>query len=64
MLVDLQHYEAQDEEVMAVPGAFRADPARLRTVKKLFVPDGIDVVLYCSSQNEFVSARVAAALQR
>ena len=64
MLVDLQHYEAQDKQVTAIPGAFRADPARLRTVMKLIVPDGIDVVLYCSSQNEFVSARVADALQK
>ena len=64
MIVDLQHYEAQDNEVKAIPGAFRADPAKLRTVSKLVLPEGVEVVLYCSSQNEFVSARVADGLDK
>ena len=64
VIVDLQHYEAQGSEVKAIPGAFRADPAKLRTVSRLAIPDGVEVVLYCSSQNEFVSARVADAVQK
>jgi membrane protein DedA with SNARE-associated domain/rhodanese-related sulfurtransferase len=64
MIVDLLDYEANEGKVQAIPGAFRADPARLRTVKQIPVPPGVDVVLYCSSQNEFVSARVADALQK
>ena len=64
IIVDLQHYEAQDNEVKAIPGAFRADPAKLRNVSKLELPKEVEVVLYCSSQNEFVSARVAEAIQK
>jgi membrane protein DedA with SNARE-associated domain/rhodanese-related sulfurtransferase len=64
VIVDLQHYEAQDDKMRAIPGAFRADPAKLRTVSKLVIPEGVEVVLYCSSQNEFVSARVADAIQK
>jgi membrane protein DedA with SNARE-associated domain/rhodanese-related sulfurtransferase len=64
MVVDLLHYEAQDAAVKGIPGAFRADPTKLRRVKKLTLPEGVEVVLYCSSQNEFVSARVADAMQK
>ena len=64
ILVDLQHYEAQNPEVKAIPGAFRADPAKLRSVSQLIIPEGVEVVLYCSSQNEFVSARVANAMEK
>jgi membrane protein DedA with SNARE-associated domain/rhodanese-related sulfurtransferase len=64
MIVDLLDYEAQDNKVKGIPGAFRADPARLRGVKKLVVPEDVEIVLYCSSKNEFVSARVADALQK
>jgi rhodanese-related sulfurtransferase len=51
-------------KVRAIPGAFRSDPSRLRTVKKLVIPQGVEVVLYCSAQNELVSARVAEALKQ
>ena len=64
MIVDLLDYEAHDGNLRAIPGAFRADPSRLRRVKKLMVPEGVDIVLYCSAQNEFVSARVASAIQK
>ncbi|WP_353069900.1 VTT domain-containing protein [Tunturibacter empetritectus] len=64
MVVDLLNYEAQDSEIKGIPGAFRAKPSRLSKVKKLFVPADVEIVLYCSSRNEFVSARVADALQK
>jgi membrane protein DedA with SNARE-associated domain/rhodanese-related sulfurtransferase len=64
IIVDLLDYEAQGGTVRAIPGAFRSDPSRLRTVKKLVIPQGVEVVLYCSAQNELVSARVAEALKQ
>jgi membrane protein DedA with SNARE-associated domain/rhodanese-related sulfurtransferase len=48
----------------AVPGAFRVDPARLRESPQIFVPEDVQIVLYCSSERDIVSARVAIALQR
>jgi membrane protein DedA with SNARE-associated domain/rhodanese-related sulfurtransferase len=61
---DLLHYEAREEDIAGIPGAIRVDPARLRSAPQLVVPDDVDIVLYCSSRNEFVSARVAEALQK
>jgi membrane protein DedA with SNARE-associated domain/rhodanese-related sulfurtransferase len=63
-IFDLLDYEAREGALEGIPGAVRVDPTRLRTGPKVVVPPGIDVVLYCSSRNEFVSARVAEALQK
>jgi rhodanese-related sulfurtransferase len=48
----------------AVPGAFRVDPSRLRESPQMIVPSDVQIVLYCSSERNVVSARVAIALQR
>jgi membrane protein DedA with SNARE-associated domain/rhodanese-related sulfurtransferase len=63
-IFDLLDYEAQEGVIKGIPGALRVDPTKLKTVPRLVVPEGVDVVLYCSSRNEFVSARVAEALQK
>jgi membrane protein DedA with SNARE-associated domain/rhodanese-related sulfurtransferase len=60
---DLLHYEAHGQEIAGIPGSVRVDPVRFRTSKKVKVPADIDIVLYCSSRNDFVSARVAETLE-
>jgi rhodanese-related sulfurtransferase len=61
----LEFDEATDTQTpAAVPGAFRVDPSRLRESPQIFVPDDVQIVLYCSSERDLVSARVAIALQR
>jgi rhodanese-related sulfurtransferase len=37
---------------------FRANSGKVK------IPDDVDIVLYCSSRNDFVSARVAEALAK
>jgi len=61
---DLLNYEAREGELAGIPGALRVDPTRLRKTRRLKLPEGIEVVLYCSSKNEFASARVAEALRK
>jgi membrane protein DedA with SNARE-associated domain/rhodanese-related sulfurtransferase len=63
-IFDLLDYEAREGEIEGIPGAVRIDPRRLQKSPRLVVPEGVDVVLYCSSRNEFVSARVADALEK
>jgi len=64
-LVDLQQFELGEADSKGIPGAFRMDPQRLRREpRRVVVPAGVQVVLYCSSKNEFTSARVAQAMQR
>ncbi len=70
-LLDLQDYEDQafeeetgSESPQAIPGAFRIDPSRLRHSPRITVPDDVEIVLYCSSQRDIVSARAAIALKR
>ena len=65
-VLDLLSFEHDTEGpgVMAIPGAFWVDPARLRTSPQITVPDDVELVLYCSSQRDVVSARVAVALKR
>jgi rhodanese-related sulfurtransferase len=48
----------------AIPGAFRIDPSRLRDSPRISVPDDVEIVLYCSSRSEIVSAQAALALRR
>jgi membrane protein DedA with SNARE-associated domain/rhodanese-related sulfurtransferase len=64
VIFDLLHYEAHGAEIAGIPGALRVDPVRFRTSRNVQIPPDIDIVLYCSSRNEFVSARVAEALER
>jgi membrane protein DedA with SNARE-associated domain/rhodanese-related sulfurtransferase len=64
-LVDLQRFEFGEGDSKGIPGAFRMDPERLRRdPRRVVVPEGVRVVLYCSSKNEFTSARVAEAMQK
>jgi membrane protein DedA with SNARE-associated domain/rhodanese-related sulfurtransferase len=65
LIVDLQTFADEGPEIAAgIPGAVLIDPFRLRGREKVRLRGGVDVVLYCSSPNEFTSARVAVALQR
>lgn len=64
---DLLNFEEEGEtsdSIEAIPGAFRADPDRLQKSPQISVPDDVEIILYSSSGGEFVSARVAVALQR
>jgi membrane protein DedA with SNARE-associated domain/rhodanese-related sulfurtransferase len=63
-IFDLLDYEAQEGEIAGIPGAVRVDPSRLRTIPHFVVPEGVDIVLYCASRNDFVSARVARSLEK
>lgn len=65
-LLDLLDFEgeAQVESPHAIPGAFRIDPSRLRNSPRIAVPDDVDIVLYCSSRRDIVSAQAALALKR
>jgi rhodanese-related sulfurtransferase len=63
-VVDLLRYEAMDQELEGIPGAVRADPDQLRKAQRVVVPEGVSIVLYCSSKNEFTSARVAEAMKK
>lgn len=63
-ILDLLRFEDDPEQERVIPGAVRLDPRELRRKKRIIVPEGLDLVLYCSSQNSFVSARVAVAMRR
>jgi 3-mercaptopyruvate sulfurtransferase SseA len=42
----------------------RHNPLELRRKRVVRMPDDLDIVLYCGSRNNFVSARVAAAMRK
>jgi membrane protein DedA with SNARE-associated domain/rhodanese-related sulfurtransferase len=65
-VLDLLDFEDETgaESQAAIPGAFRVDPARLRTSPHITIPNDVEIVLYCSSGRDIVSARAAMALQR
>lgn len=63
-ILDLKYYEAREGTIEGIAGAFRVDPGRLRRSGRIAIPEGLELILYCSSKNEFVSARAAGALQR
>jgi rhodanese-related sulfurtransferase len=65
-LLDLLDFEeeADIESPPAIPGAFRIDPSRLRNSPRISVPDDVEIVLYCSSRSDIVSAQAALALKR
>ena len=65
-VVDLLNFEevTGSESLEAIPGAFRADPSRLRKSPRITVPDDVEIILYSSSGRDIVSARVAVALKR
>jgi membrane protein DedA with SNARE-associated domain/rhodanese-related sulfurtransferase len=65
-VLDLLNFEEEtdSESVKAIPGAFSVDPSRLRKSPQITVPDDVEIILYCSSRRDMVSARVAVALKR
>jgi membrane protein DedA with SNARE-associated domain/rhodanese-related sulfurtransferase len=63
-VVDLLRFEDDPQGSSAIPGAIRADPGKMRYKTRLVVPDNIDLVLYCTSMNNFVSARVAVSMRK
>jgi len=60
----LDFEEGTDEGPQSIPGAFRIDPSRLRNSPGIAVPDDVEIVLYCSSPSNLVSAQAAVALKR
>jgi membrane protein DedA with SNARE-associated domain/rhodanese-related sulfurtransferase len=63
-IVDLLRFEAMDQEIAGIPGAVRVDPKQLSRGQRVVVPEGVSIMLYCSSKNDFTSARGAQALRR
>jgi len=63
-VVDLLRFEDDAQEASAIPGAVRVDPRELRHKTQIVIPDDVHLVLYCGSENSFVSARVAAEMRR
>ncbi len=64
-VLDLSDFEEEtgNERPIAIPGAFRVDPSRLRKSPRITVPDDVEIVLYCSSRRDVVSARAAMGLE-
>jgi rhodanese-related sulfurtransferase len=60
-IIDLLAFEDEHGGRAAIPGAVRMSPSRLRSRSRLIVPEGLEVVLYCTSSGELTSARVAVA---
>jgi membrane protein DedA with SNARE-associated domain/rhodanese-related sulfurtransferase len=65
-VLDLLNFEeeTEGESLEVIPGAFWVDPSRLRKSPQITVPDDVEIILYCSSRRDMVSARVAVALKR
>jgi membrane protein DedA with SNARE-associated domain len=63
-IIDLLDFEDEHEERAGIPGAVRMAPSRLSGRSRVVVPEHLEMVLYCSSSGEFISARVALALQK
>lgn len=65
-VLDLLNFEKEtgSKEIEAIPGALSVDPSLLRKSPQIIVPEDVEIILYCSSRRDIVSARVAVALQR
>jgi rhodanese-related sulfurtransferase len=64
-VLDLANFEGSDgASPPAIPGALRVDPSILRKLPHIYVPKGVEMVLYSSSGGDGVAARAALALQR
>lgn len=63
-IMDLLGFEDCDDDSFGIPGAARVDPARMRATPKVSLPDDLNVVVYCSSRKQIVSARVVLAMRR
>src|SRR5207248_1597539 len=56
--------QSGSESLDVIPGSIRVDPCGLRRSPHITVPDDVEVILYCSSGRDTVSARAAVGLQR
>jgi membrane protein DedA with SNARE-associated domain/rhodanese-related sulfurtransferase len=63
-IVDLLRFEDDPQGIGVIPGAIRLDPRLFRRKKQIIAPPNLDVVVYCSSKNSFVSTRVAATMRK
>jgi hypothetical protein len=54
VLIDLLRFEDDPQDLMAMPGALRADPGKVRHRTRIVMPEVMDLVLYCESKNSFV----------
>jgi rhodanese-related sulfurtransferase len=64
VVIDLLNFQEGPASRLGIEGAVRIDPARLRSHARILAPAGLAVVLYCSSSDQFRSARVAMLLKR
>ena len=64
-VLDLLDVEGQENAttIPGIPGAARISPALLRNSARIRVPSDVQIVLYCSSPNQIISARTAVALR-
>jgi membrane protein DedA with SNARE-associated domain/rhodanese-related sulfurtransferase len=65
-VLDLLNFEedTDSQSVEAIPGAFSVDPSLLWKSPSITVPDDVEIILYCSSVSDTVSARAALGLKR
>ena len=66
-VLDLASFEGDDigsESIEAIPGAFVVDPSRLQKATQIAVPDDVQIILYCPSGSDAISARAAVGLKR
>jgi rhodanese-related sulfurtransferase len=62
-VIDLLNFE-EGEPLDGISGAIRIDPKRLRSRTHVIVPQDLEIVIYCTSNRELTSARVAVSLQK
>jgi rhodanese-related sulfurtransferase len=63
-VVDLLRFEEDPEGVATIPEAVRLDPLEIRRKERIVIPSDVNLVLYSSSRNCFVSARLAVAMRK
>lgn len=63
-VLDLANFEEEEDFADGIPGAYRVDPRLLRKSGRVIVPEDVDIILYCSSGSDTVSARAAVSLKR
>ena len=65
-VLDLLNFEEEtgSGSLEAIPGAFSVDPSTLWKSPSITVPDDVEIILYCSSRRDMVSARAALGLKR
>jgi membrane protein DedA with SNARE-associated domain/rhodanese-related sulfurtransferase len=63
-IIDLLDFEDEHQDRAGIPGSVRMSPSRLRSRSRVVVPEGLVMVLCCTSSGELTSARVAVALKK